>query len=174
MTINALVYVCLLNLDIDPNHKVNISKEEITKDFSSNAPNFAMSSSSVNFQNLIENATIDFTYDPDSNPLIYKVIDDTDLSNNHIAVYKALQTVFLESMTIMYALNTDSSYLSGISIADLNRVRKNIRILADWLGDYESYQFLIEYLRTNELALGYAQNKIDLTLNGLTLREDTN
>lgn len=174
MTINALVYVCLLNLDINSNHKVNISKEQISKDFSSTAPNYVMSSSAVNFQDLIKSATIDFTYDPDSNPLIYKVIDDTDLSNNHMAVYTAFQTVFLESMTIMYALNTDSSYLSGISLSDLNRVRKNIRILADWLGDYENYQFLIEYLRTNEIALGYTQNKIDLTLNGLTLREDTN
>lgn len=174
MDVSIVVYMFIGSIKIGSSHKINISDEDIKKDFTSNPPIYTVSTGAVNFQKLVvTNAEVNFNFDYDTSPLIYDIVMNTDLESNHKAVYKALEMTCLESMTIQYALNSDETYLKDIYIDDLNRVRRNLRILADWLGGYDSYQFLVEFLRDNEIALGYAQNKIDIQLNGITLREDT-
>lgn len=176
MNINILVYAFLTNLSINSDHTINIDSSTINKDFKTSVkPVYTISKSAVDFQSLINKAdSFDFSYNPDLNPLVYNYINNTDIESNHPAVFAVLQMTSLESMVVQYALDVDETYLSGMTINDLNRTRKNLRILADWLGDYDNYQYLVEYIRDNEIALGYAQNKIDIGLNGITLREDTN
>ena len=120
MDVGIVVYMFISSIKIGSNHNIGISDEEIKKDFTSNPPVYAVSTGAVNFQKLVTNADVNFTFDYDTSPLIYDIVMNTDLESNHKAVYKALEMTCLESKTIQYALNNDETYLKDIYIDDLS------------------------------------------------------
>lgn len=166
-------YIFLTSIPVTAEHKLNITSSDLLSEFpdSNNQPSLSISPLAYTFlNNYVDTATPDYSGVEDT--ILYPILGSGIGANNHVVIYEIMQAIGLESMALTYAYTYDQTLYEEISTRDIKRTRKNIRLLCDWLGSNDTYQYLVEWFRNVELSLGYLENQIDLLVNGLSIRTD--
>ena len=166
-------YIFLTSIPVTAEHNLNITSADLLSEFpdKDNQPNLSISPLAYTFLNhYVDTATPDYSGVEDT--ILYPILSSGIGANNHVVIYEIMQAIGLESMALTYAYTYDRTLYEEISTRDIKRTRKNIRILCDWLGSNDSYQYLVEWFRNVELSLGYLENQIVLLVNGLSIRTD--
>lgn len=120
-----------------------------------------VSSASERLRNsVIRKASVEYgTLDPEG---IVSAIISTDIPHVHPGLYALMAEVVVEGYLIQYILGIEKEYLEYLSVPDIKRTRHNIEFIADWLGGYRHYRFLIPVFRELELGIAYAQGQLTL------------
>ena len=79
--------------------------------------------------------------------------------------YKLLNAVYLEIRSLTWHLDNAPDLIQYISKKDIVRIRYNLRVMADWCGDYTEYVDFIPKLRQLEIDLGFIENKLNYIVN---------
>jgi len=159
-----------LNLKVDSNHNL-IIPDNGYNDFNTTEGKYTFNVSGSTIyvlNNIIKNADYNSFYLNEQS--IISLVADTDLANTHTGINEFLRLVVLDSWVLNYILLEDQTVIQYITVDDLENTRMNIKFLCTFFGGYRKYRFLIEYLRSLEISIGYAENKINLILNNSDLR----
>lgn len=166
------LYIFLTTIDVDINHNLAVTGDKLLEEFSDkdNQPTVSVSPLAYTYlKNYVGSAVP--SYDGVEDSILYPIIESS-IGRSHPTIYLLMQAIGLESMALTYAYTYDHTLYELISTRDIKRTRRNIRLLCDWLGENQDYQYLVEWFRNVELSLGYMENQIDLLVNGLSIRTD--
>lgn len=105
-----------------------------------------------------------FGKNPDNNTFTYKMAH-TEMFSYKPGAYKLLNALYLEITAINWHLKNAPTLIRYVSKVDIERLRANLRVMADWCGDYDEYLDFIPKIRQLEIDLGYIENKLDYIIN---------
>lgn len=92
-------------------------------------------------------------------------LEQTDMFSSYPGVYALLATCYLEIYALNWHIGKVPQTLTNISAYDIQRVRYNLNVLADWCGNYQKYYPFIVKLRQLEVDLGFLENKTEYIVN---------
>lgn len=76
-----------------------------------------------------------------------------------------LDFTLLEIVAINWAFTNAPDLINYTSKKDIQRVRYNLQVMADWCGDHQKYYEFIPKLRQLNVDLGMLENKISYVTN---------
>ncbi len=95
-----------------------------------------------------------------------EMVAKTPMFHYYPGVFKVLDAVYLEIHSLIWHLDNAPTLLHYISKKDINRIRYNLNVLADWCGTNDNYYNFIVRLRQLDVDLGYAENQISYITDG--------
>ena len=89
----------------------------------------------------------------------------TKMFHYYPGVFKVLDMCYLEIHSLLWHMENAPDLLRYISKADVERLRYNLRVIADWCGSNDEYYDFIIRLRKLDVDLGFIENKIQYIIN---------
>lgn len=109
----------------------------------------------INTQDIQENAM-----SLKSDTLTY-LIRTSDLRDTNVYIYNLLQTIILESFSIVYTLEEKPTLLKYVEKSDLGQTKENISYCIDALSGVDTYNSIVEQLNSLYIAIGYLYASIE-------------
>lgn len=92
-------------------------------------------------------------------------MEDTDMFHDFPGAFQVLDFTLLEIVAINWAFTNAPDLINYTSKKDIQRVRYNLQVMADWCGDHQKYYDFIPKLRQLNVDLGMLENKISYATN---------
>lgn len=147
-------------------NQVEIPKLQL-KTFSNldNQPKLAVSELAKMFQKYtLDYLPIQFGKSLGQGPFTEKLAK-TQMFHYYPGAFKVLDMCYLEIQSLIWHIDNAPDLLRYISRQDIERLRYNLRVMADWCGSYDDYYDFITRLRKLDVDLGYTENKINYIIN---------
>lgn len=139
------------------------------KDFDNleNKPNLAVSELTKLFQHYtVGILPINFAETSSTTGQLTEMLSQTTMYHYHPGAFQVLDAVILEVVAINWIIAHNAKLITYTSKKDIERTRYNLRVMADWCGDYDDYLGFIPKLRKLNVDLGYIENQIEYIANG--------
>lgn len=94
-----------------------------------------------------------------------EMLSQTTMYHYHPGAFQLLDVTILEVVAINWIIAHNAKLLNYTSKKDIERTRYNLRVLADWCGDYDDYLEFIPKLRKLNVDLGYIENQLEYIIN---------
>lgn len=168
VSINSKAVKYFAKIEYDNNHELQIpllGYLDFDNDYSY-APNdnFSLIVPSYCIQiynQVILTATLDYSPMPTTS-LIF-LVNSTDLVREHSGIYNLLRLCIFELWCLNFTVK-NNSFIQYIDIDSVTKLRENLKWIANWANHYRKYRFLVEYLRSLDVAVGYIYGQLNLSL----------
>ena len=128
-------------------------------------PVYALSSVARLTQSILDSDKIellDVNLDPST--IVYQALN-SDLASFSPNIYTLLRAVVLESFSLLYCIDEESSNLQYVSKKDFTNLKNNINFIADYFSTDPKYYGMIDTLRNMTISLGYLENQVSVIMN---------
>ena len=151
---------------VNDNNQVEIPKLQL-KTFKGldNQPKLAVSELAKMFQHYtLDYLPVYFGKDK-SRGKFTNMLAHTRMFHYYPGAFKVLDMCYLEIHSLLWHMENAPDLLRYISKVDIERLRYNLRVMADWCGSNDEYYDFIIRLRKLDVDLGFIENKIQYIIN---------
>lgn len=154
----------LRTLDVlDDSRKVyNRLDSELTFTSEFFTPNLILSELATKVLADIKSNAIPYTDIDINKDSIVNHIRKTDLAIRQPGIYQMLQTIVLESFSLINTVTETPTALKYVTKQDIKTARENLNYVADYLGSFDDYITIVSKLRELDICFGYLENQLDL------------